>query len=85
MLVPAVRILALTAPWRADARWTLGIIMTLPFGGSSTNDAGTGTPRSAYDWNGVVGTGQSLSVGEPGGAGNTPAGVARLTDNRSAT
>ena len=62
MLVPAVRILALTAPWRADALWTLGIIMTLPFGGSSTNDAGTGTPRSAYDWNGVVGTGQSLSV-----------------------
>lgn len=47
--------------------------------GGSTNDAGTGTPRSAYDWNGVVGTGQSLSVGEPGGARNTPAGVARLT------
>lgn len=32
MLVPAVRILALTAPWRAYARWALGIIMTLPFG-----------------------------------------------------
>jgi hypothetical protein len=47
--------------------------------GSGTNDAGTGTPTSAYDWNGVVGTGQSLSVGEPGSARNTPAGVARLT------
>ena len=43
------------------------------------NDADTRTPRGAYDWNGVVGTGQSLSVGEPGGARNTPAGMARLT------
>lgn len=32
-----------------------------------------------FDWNGIVGTGQSLSVGEPGDARNTPAGTARLT------
>jgi hypothetical protein len=54
-----------------------------PGTGGSTEDAGAGTapgtPRVAYDWNGVVGTGQSLSVGEPGGARDTPAGAARLT------
>jgi hypothetical protein len=56
-------------------------------GGSSANggtaaasDAGApGTARAAYDWNGVVGTGQSLSVGEPGAARNMPEGTARLT------
>jgi hypothetical protein len=49
--------------------------------GRAANDAGTGSTgvRIACDWNGVVGTGQSLSVGEPGGARNTTAGRARLT------
>lgn len=32
-----------------------------------------------YDWTGIVGTGQSLSVGEPGGARNMPGGLAQLT------
>jgi hypothetical protein len=51
-------------------------------GGASSTDAGaggSGAPRIAYDWNGVVGTGQSLSVGEPGAARDTPAGAARST------
>lgn len=52
-------------------------------GAGTTVDAGSGTapgtPRVAYDWNGVIGTGQSLSVGEPGAARDTPAGTARLT------
>ena len=50
-------------------------------GGVAGNDAGgaAAAPRSIYDWNGVVGTGQSLSVGEPGPGSGTPAGTARLT------
>ncbi|HWO08904.1 MAG TPA: hypothetical protein VNN80_05470, partial [Polyangiaceae bacterium] len=51
-------------------------------GSGTTSDAGpdnAGTPRIAFDWNGVVGTGQSLSVGEPGAARDTPAGTARST------
>jgi hypothetical protein len=49
-------------------------------GTSVTFDAGApGTVGAIYDWNGVVGTGQSLSVGEPGAARDTPAGAARLT------
>lgn len=47
-------------------------------GGSPAGDAGNG--RGLYDWNGVVGTGQSLSVGEPGAARNMPEGTARSTE-----
>jgi hypothetical protein len=57
-------------------------------GGANAGDATDAAAGSAggaralnlpFDWNGIVGTGQSLSVGEPGDARNTPAGTARLT------
>jgi hypothetical protein len=57
-------------------------------GGASAGDAAdaAGGPAAGvraldipFDWNGIVGTGQSLSVGEPGDARNTQAGTVRLT------
>ena len=48
--------------------------------GAAGADAGAlGALNVRFDWTGVVGTGQSLSVGEPGGARNMPGGLARLT------
>jgi hypothetical protein len=38
-----------------------------------------GSLNIPFEWTGIVGTGQSLSVGEPGGARNMPDGLARLT------
>jgi hypothetical protein len=35
--------------------------------------------QTPWEWTGIIGTGQSLSVGEPDGVRNTPAAAARLT------
>ncbi|HWO11341.1 MAG TPA: dockerin, partial [Polyangiaceae bacterium] len=45
--------------------------------GGSAGDATA--VRTPWDWTGIIGTGQSLSVGEPDGVRNTPAAAARLT------
>lgn len=46
--------------------------------GGSGGDAGA-LLHTPWEWTGIIGTGQSLSVGEPDGVRNTPAAAARLT------
>jgi hypothetical protein len=54
-------------------------------GGAGEGGAGGGAGEGntvlniPWDWTGIVGTGQSLSVGEPDGVRNTPAAAARST------
>jgi len=46
--------------------------------GGSAGDAGNGL-STPWDWTGIIGTGQSLSVGEPDGVRNTPEAAIRST------
>jgi hypothetical protein len=47
---------------------------------SSSDNLGSDSPiQIPWDWAGIIGTGQSLAVGEPGGARGTPAGAVRST------
>src|SRR4029077_5245326 len=54
-------------------------------GGESSGGAGGSAGQGAvvlhtpWDWTGIIGTGQSLSVGEPDGVRNTAAAAARST------
>lgn len=49
--------------------------------GGGAGDGGDGgvVLRTPWAWTGIIGTGQSLSVGEPDGVRNTPAAAPRLT------
>lgn len=52
--------------------------------GTGASDAGgsggaTGALNTPWEWTGIIGTGQSLSVGEPDGVRNTAAAAAQLT------
>lgn len=47
-------------------------------GGGSSGGVG-GAMRTPWEWTGIIGTGQSLSVGEPDGVRGTAAAAARLT------
>jgi hypothetical protein len=51
-------------------------------GAASNTPPEAGAPEvfdTPWDWTGIVGTGQSLAVGEPDGTRNTPQAAARLT------
>jgi hypothetical protein len=48
-------------------------------GGSAGSGGGEAVFHAAWDWAGIVGTGQSLSVGEPGPARGTPDGQVTST------
>jgi hypothetical protein len=48
-------------------------------GAAGSAGAGSAALRMPWDWAGIVGTGQSLAVGEPDGVRNTPAAAARAT------
>ncbi len=60
-----------------------GSASTAGEGGGAGDGGGAGESagelRMPWDWTGVIGTGQSLSVGEPDGVRNTPAAAARIT------
>jgi len=47
--------------------------------GSSGSGGGAAALHQPWDWTGIIGTGQSLSVGEPDGVRGTAAAAARLT------
>ena len=48
-------------------------------GGGDAGGNGAAVLHQPWDWTGIIGTGQSLSVGEPDGVRNTAAAAARLT------
>jgi hypothetical protein len=48
-------------------------------GAGGSGGEAVGALRTPWEWTGIIGTGQSLSVGEPDGVRNTPAAAARLT------
>jgi hypothetical protein len=58
---------------------TAGVAGSPGAAGAARDASAPGALRIPHDWNGIVGTGQSLSVGEPGGARNMPDGLAQLT------
>lgn len=48
-------------------------------GGAGAGGTGSVVQNIPWDWTGIIGTGQSLAVGEPDGVRNTPAAAARAT------